>query len=145
MTEDTSARRAARRRRWSSVTAATIVAAAATVWILSGQFGSANAPTEPDLNAATGASVEAKPRELVAVRVRLQSAEQRESQIVIRGRTAASRSVEVRAETSGRVAEIVAERGARLSRGDVILRLAMDDRPAWLKEAKAQIVQRDVE
>ncbi len=139
-----SKRRFALRRSMSSVSLAAFIAAAAIVWVVSGQFGAANTANTPAGNGEPQAAAKKAPV-TAQVRVRVQSAEQRERRIVIRGRTAASRTVDLRAETMGRIVEIVAERGARLNAADVILRIAEDDRPARLKEAQARLRQRQVD
>jgi multidrug efflux system membrane fusion protein len=60
-------------------------------------------------------------------------------EIVVSARTEPNRSVELRAETEGRVVEIGAERGARVARGARIVGLDMRDRQARLEEARALI------
>jgi multidrug efflux system membrane fusion protein len=47
--------------------------------------------------------------------------------------------VQLRAETEGRVTEIKAKKGQRVSQGDVILVLALNDRRAKLEEAEAKV------
>ncbi len=120
-------------------------------WVLSGQLGelgladrSAGA-TGPET--ATSATTAAQPAAaaLPKVRVRRQTAEPRTAELVLRGRTAALRSVELRTETRGRVAEIRVEKGAEVEAGEVLLRLAADDRLARLRQAKALLAQRQIE
>jgi multidrug efflux system membrane fusion protein len=55
------------------------------------------------------------------------------------------RTVELRVETRGSVAEIMVEKGALVSEGDVILQLSQDDRLARLRQAKALLEQRQIE
>ena len=61
------------------------------------------------------------------------------------GKTAPARSVELAAETDGRVEYIGAARGASLQRGAVIARLDKRDREARLAQAEATVKQREVE
>ena len=80
-----------------------------------------------------------------AVRVRTQSAEEVMRTIVVNGKTAPARIVNLAAETDGRIEYIGAERGARLGRGDLIVRLDERDRSARLVQAEATLRQREVE
>jgi membrane fusion protein, multidrug efflux system len=65
--------------------------------------------------------------------------------VELQGQAAADRVATVRAETSGRVVELPVERGKRISEGDEIAVLAMNDRQARLAEAKALVAQRKSE
>lgn len=76
---------------------------------------------------------------LVRVQVRTQAAETVTRSISLYGQTAPIRSVDLNAETEGRVAQIAAERGERVSVGDVILRLDLRDRQARLEQARASV------
>lgn len=62
-----------------------------------------------------------------------------ESAIVLRGRSEASRSVEVRAETSGLVTSTPLPRGSRVAAGDVLCTLDPGTRAAVLAEARARL------
>jgi multidrug efflux system membrane fusion protein len=119
---------------------AVAVAVAAAGWLLSGQFERTDATAAPaDAPSTSAESV------LARVRVRDQTAEQRRIEIKLSGRTAANRLVEVSAQTRGTVAEILVEKGAAVSAGDVLLRLNTDDRDARLRQAKALLTQREIE
>jgi multidrug efflux system membrane fusion protein len=84
-------------------------------------------------------------RPLQQVQVRLQQAEPVERQITLYGRTAPARSVELKAETRGRVTAIGAARGEQVETGEVLLRLDERDRRARLAEAEATVHQREIE
>lgn len=79
---------------------------------------------------------------LLAVRVRESEADPVAREILMTGHTAPNRAVRVRAEVAGRVEAVLAERGRAVSRGDVILRLAEDDRGQRLEEARSRVEQR---
>ena len=64
-----------------------------------------------------------------------------ESAIVLRGRTAASRSVEVRAETSGTVVSQPLQRGSMIATGDVLCEIDPGPRVAMLTEADARVAE----
>jgi multidrug efflux system membrane fusion protein len=108
------------------------------LWLLSGQFGGDN---EQDHSIET--AVADKSRN--AVRVRTQSAEEVMRTIVVNGKTAPARIVNLAAETDGRIEHVGAERGASLERGNLIVRLDKRDRSARLAQAQATLKQREVE
>jgi multidrug efflux system membrane fusion protein len=120
------------------------------VYIASGAFGSAPDKQSPaaKAEAATAAEKEKKPgtaSEVPAVQVRLITAEARKQDHVVRGQTEALRKVIVRAETAGKVAAIRADRGTPVRAGDTICELAVDERSAMLKQARAVMKQRQLE
>ncbi len=114
------------------------IAIAVTLWLLSGQFGSDAAEIE-EVDAPVAATSKN------AVRVRTQSAEEVMRTIVVNGKTAPARIVNLAAETDGRIEYIGAERGASLRRGELIVRLDERDRAARLAQAQATVKQREVE
>ena len=122
-----------------------LIAAALAVlvggWIATGQIGT-NA-TGAEQATATAAEKTATPR--MTVRVADLIALPRMETVSITGRTEASRIVELRAETEGRIVELLARRGDAVTKGDVIARLRLDDRGAKLAEAKALLKQREIE
>jgi multidrug efflux system membrane fusion protein len=109
-----------------------------TLWLVSGTFGSGESET-------TSADVAQLVAPQSKVRVRTQSAEDIVRTIVVNGKTAPARVVELSAETDGRVEYIGAERGANVNRGDIIVKLDERDRSARLAQAKATLKQREVE
>ena len=134
----------------SSIAIAIFIALAASGWILSGQFGddannNAGAATAAQTNAQSEADAAPKPATLMQVRVRQSIAETMVNEIVVRGRTEASRQATMSAETSGPIATIDATEGAALKRGQVIGRISIDDRTAIRQEATAQVAQRELE
>jgi multidrug efflux system membrane fusion protein len=116
------------------------MAVAVALWLISGQFG--DSPELATTSVVTDASRKTSKN---AVRVRTQSAEKVMRTITVNGKTAPARTVELAAETDGRVEFIGAERGASLQRGDVIARLDERDRTARLAQAEATVKQREVE
>lgn len=113
---------------------------AVSLWLISGQFGDSTEVTTSSVITDAGRNVSKN-----AVRVRTQSAEKVMRTIIVNGKTAPARSVELAAETDGRVEYIGAARGASLQRGDVIARLDKRDREARLAQAEATVKQREVE
>ena len=116
------------------------IAVVVGLWLLSGQFGNDDVGTET----AASAAAEKRPTKS-SVRVRTQSAEEVQRTIVVNGKTAPARVVELAAETDGRVEYIGAERGSNVDRGKLIVRLDERDRSARLSQAQATVKQREVE
>ncbi|MBE0533454.1 MAG: efflux RND transporter periplasmic adaptor subunit [Rhodospirillales bacterium] len=113
------------------------VAALVSGWVLSGQIGSGRVVEEAVAPRAAIAE-----EVLPHVRVRALTAEDRVNELLLFGRSEAERSVDVMAETTGRVIERRVAKGDRVARGDVLVRIAIDDRNARLAEADAMVEQR---
>ena len=117
------------------------IAVLAAGWIASGQIGNqangAEQVTPPDTQET------AVPR--TSVRVADLVARPRMEIVSITGRTEASRSVDLRAETEGQIIELLARRGDVVAKKAIIARLRLDDRGAKLAEAKALLRQREIE
>lgn len=75
--------------------------------------------------------------ELPAVQVALVPEVQRPYAVLIRGRTEAARTVQVRSETAGIVAATPVREGAFVRRGQVLCRLSVDARSAAVDQARA--------
>ena len=122
----------------SWITSAGITIAIA-LWLASGHMGggtkSYGSEQNPQVTTAPIASV----------RVRHQFAEEFTRNIIVNGRTAPARIVELNAETDGRVIGIGVERGDRFDAGDVIVKLDQRDRRARLAQAEATVKQRELE
>ena len=63
----------------------------------------------------------------------------------VRGRTQAFRHVEIRAEQAGRIVSEPVMRGARVSEGDLLCEIAVDDRDSNLLEAQSRQEQAEFE
>ena len=112
----------------------------------SGQFGKDVDLVDQDLaSAPIAAGFIRKHDEPVRVRVTQRTAKLQTRNLILRGRTEANRWVDIKAETKGRVTEIIAKEGARVERGDLIVKLAMEDRRQKLTEAEARVRQRQLE
>ncbi len=105
------------------------------LWLASGMIGNGSG------NAAAPAADESGP-EPVSVEVRTSVAEPVTRNARLNGQTAPVRAVTLQARTAGRVSELVAARGDRVQDGDVLLRIALDDRVAQRAEARATVEQR---
>ena len=76
----------------------------------------------------------------VPVLVRESQAQSINNAVLLRGRTEAARSVEVRAETSGKVVSEPLRRGSYVNAGDVLCELDPGARAAQLAEAEARLL-----
>ncbi len=120
---------------------ASVLALAAAGWVISGQVGDRGGPKTGRKPPADLSLAETVP----TVRVRRQSAEPHTLEVILHGRTEATRKVDVKAETHGRIVELTVAKGDRVKAGDVIARLSPEDRPARLTEATALREQRRLE
>ena len=124
-----------------SILLAAACSVAAVLWVGSGQL----AGKQPDGSAARAEKAAAAKGEPRSVRVIRSAAAPREEIVRVLGHTEAKRKVELRVETAGRVVELPVERGRRVEEGQVIARLATDDRKARYDESLAMLKQRRIE
>jgi len=110
------------------------------LWLFSGQLGGHESAEESVAKVGAESAVTKS-----SVRVRTQTAEQVQRTIIINGKTAPARIVNLAAETDGRIESIGAKRGASIERGITIVRLDKRDREARLAQARATVKQREVE
>lgn len=123
-----------------SVVIAGGIALALVLWMVSGLLAPGGGGKEE------GGTASDSPRtEPVTVQVREQSAQTVTRYLINQGQTEADRLVTVKAQTAGRVAEVAAAEGSRVAAGDLLVRIAMDDRQARLREAEALVAQRESE
>lgn len=127
---------------------ALIIALTAAVWLLSPYAQDyLRAATGPEVSPTEDVSVpQSDPRDKpLRVRVRHSVAEPRVKSLMLTGQTEPSRSATLKAETAGRVVAVEAVEGAAVQQGDIVVRLAMNDRQARLDEADALLEQRRIE
>ena len=122
------------------------IAAAIVVWLLSGQIASGDPVRHPTL-AESNAETSARTQDEAPTRVRARviNASPQLQHVILRGKTESKRIVEVRSETDGRVIERPVERGAYVAEGELLCRLAMEDRGAALTEAHEAVNQARIE
>lgn len=124
-----------------SVILSICLAVIATLWVLSGSFSGGD-----DAEASTVSSLETQTTEgdanvLPAFKVKAQTriAQKMQDQIVLQGAIEAAREIEIRAETQGIIDKISIKKGDQLQAGQAILSLAINDKEALLKKAKAEL------
>ncbi len=114
-------------------------------WILSGQFSNDDPSIETASSTAESKQKAGVASELPKVRVRVSLAQTRINELVMLGKTEASRKVELKSETSGKIVSLMVKKGQRVKKGEVIVKLAMEDRRSQLTAAKALLRQREIE
>jgi multidrug efflux system membrane fusion protein len=119
---------------------AVAIGAALVLWMASGHDSGDRAAADAGRRIA-----QAEPAAIPTVEAQLVTAEPVTRSLAVYGRTAPARTVELKAETIGRVIEIGVARGARVPKGGVIVRLDDRDRAARLSEARAVVRQREVQ
>ncbi len=117
-----------------------LIAVGATAWVASGQFADSSTPAD---EAAEAQERPAAPPPMV--RVRQVTAEPMLSEITVQGRTLSDRTVTVKNEESGRVMEVLVDRGDIVSEGDLLIRLDPEDREVMVESARALVTQRELE
>ncbi len=115
------------------------IALAIGLWLTTGQLPSDKPDTDATITEPSGQKTRSN------VRTRTQTAESVTRMVVVNGNTAPARIVEINAETDGRVESTGIERGERLDKGEVIVRLDERDRQARLAQASATVKQRELE
>ncbi|QUJ70328.1 efflux RND transporter periplasmic adaptor subunit (plasmid) [Photobacterium sp. GJ3] len=115
------------------------------VWMLSGQSKTEDHTAQVAGASGAAATETAAQAPIPKVRITTFQAEQVYRSLTLYGKTEPSRQATVKAEVTGRVIEVVAQRGSFVQEGQIIALLAKDDRPEQLRRAKAQLKQRQIE
>ncbi|MDH5356970.1 MAG: efflux RND transporter periplasmic adaptor subunit, partial [Gammaproteobacteria bacterium] len=109
-----------------------------SAWLASGYLGSKEKKTAPQSTSLNRTLIQ-------KVRVRVPETTRVVQEIVLNGRTEASRAVTLRTEVDGRVVQVAATKGNVVGKGELILQLDKRDRQARLAEAHALLKQRELE
>jgi len=121
----------------ANVKIALVILVLIIIWFVSGLVTGNSEITPADDPAVAG--------ELTKVRVRWVEAEDYSRQISARGRTVPNRHVTLRAEVSGRVVAVPADKGQAVDEGDTICELAEEDREQRVLEAQAAVAQAEID
>ena len=123
----------------STYLTAIVIAMLIALWLLSGQINSdpaaANSTIAERNNQRLAQRADDAP---TRVRGRIIRASPQLRHLRIRGKTQNKRTVTVRAEIAGRIVERPVERGSRVSAGDLLCRISLEDRQASLVESQAR-------
>ncbi|MCI5059658.1 MAG: efflux RND transporter periplasmic adaptor subunit [Alphaproteobacteria bacterium] len=120
---------------------ALLISVLAVLWVLSGLNGSA----PPQENAPSSEQGELTQEDLVEVQVQNLSATEMTDSFTVTGRTRASRSVQIKSETSGQIASLLVEKGARVKKGQILAKLKIDERGSTVLEAEKLLSQRQIQ
>ena len=120
---------------------ASIFAALVLLWLASGLFSEPEAPV-PNLVDAMASMSDSSLPSVVIEEIRSESRTRRR---VLRGKTVSKQTASVSTEISGIVVSRPVERGTRVSKGQVLCEIAIDDRAALVTEAMANLVQAEIE
>lgn len=115
------------------------IALAVIAWMASGLLGGDEAAETAGLGAAADGA------DAFTVEVASVTAEPITRRVVAQGHVVPERAATLRARTAGQVEAVAATPGRRAAQGTVLLRLALDDREARLREAEALLAQREAE
>lgn len=121
-----------------SIISAVVIMLALSAWMLSGSGGKADASLQPAITA-----VAKKNKPLMKVTSRLSTAVELEQFVTVKGQVEPLRSVTIKAETQGRVVELPVNKGERVVGGQLLARLALNDRGARLTEANTMVGQKE--
>ena len=126
---------------------AAVIAIAFVAWLLSGFLtadkGVAEHPTLAQAKERAAAALD--DMSPTAVRGRVIHAVTLPERVKVRGRTEHKRTVRVSAETKGRIVERPVERGDQVATGDLLCRIAIEDRQARMTQAKEAVHQARIE
>lgn len=120
--------------------ASAIIGVVLAAWLASGAFVAPD--EEKDEKSPESA---AKQQELTKVRARQIRAEAYPMVVAATAQTEANRFVDLRAEVSGQVEALPVEEGSAVEKGDIICRLAVEDRVQRLAEAQAMVEQTQID
>lgn len=115
-----------------------------SIWMMSGEK-KAVSPAGSVLENVTASSAAEDAGKMPQVRVLRSHAVAVAADIAVNGQTEASRSVDILAETEGRVVEIPAARGARVEEGQIIARIELRDRKALAAKARQEVKRKEIE
>ena len=122
---------------------AVVFAMGAAAWVLSGNLGEDVPAAEGGAEPVPETVVEAPP--VTSVRVATSVATSHSLELTLTGQTAAERIVALSAQTRGRVESVEVRQGDFVEAGDLIARLAPDDRMARLEQARSSVRLREIE
>jgi len=125
---------------------ACVIGALVVIWLATGQLGD---PPEPPASSITESNrrVAALKEERPPTRVRVATihASEQSRVLTIRGRTQNKRSVVVQSQISGLVVNRPVERGDRVTEGDLLCHISIENRRARLLESQASAEQTRIE
>jgi multidrug efflux system membrane fusion protein len=127
-----------KRQYWISATLLLVLLA----WLGSGQLPDSNArQAEPPASTQPASSAQAR----MSVEAVRSTARPVVRKVVLQGQALPLRRAQIPAETAGRVAELLVDKGQRVEAGDLLARIAIDDRRARLAQAQALVARHEAD
>lgn len=112
---------------------------ALSAWMTSGMLNAQQ--KEPAAEPETKSEEEILPK----VRVKPVKLEQVTQLVVLYGRTEPGKSTTLKSEISGRITELMVEKGERVKKGQAIAKIDLNDRDKQLDHARAKLKQKQIE
>lgn len=116
---------------------ALLIALLASAWLASGLLTST-----PETARQQAARIDNKK---TLVKARYIDATDYQPEIVVRARTAARRSVVLKAELSGRVVKLAVAEGSLVAKGDLVCELATEDKALLVEQAESRLAEAQLE
>lgn len=122
---------------------AIFIAMAMMVWLFSGELTS-NVVIADDSMGQNESNLD-EPETIPLVRAIHSRAHLKQQLLEVSGQTRANRIVQVKAEVSGRVERVAAEKGSFVKTGDLLCKIAIDTRQGEYEKAKADLQSSQIE
>lgn len=122
-----------------------VISVLIVLWLVSGGLLQSDTTGSVDSTALAGSESAVADKPSFTVRARSISAEEYQTTLLVSGKTAANRQLEVRAEVDGRVVALPLEKGQQVAAGDVLCELAVEDRELRVNEAAAEVERAQLE
>jgi len=127
----------------SSYVISALIVVILALWLSTGEIVVGGQAPEP--GAMPGKQETSAEETPFRVLVKKLQAEQRVAVLAVRGRTAANKRVEVKAEVAGLVTELPRAKGSMVKKGETVCRIEEGVRPARVLQAKAQLAQAELD
>jgi len=110
-------------------------------------FWMASGPSSEDQKLAIKAEIPSHNEKQVTAQVKVETrfGKNIHKTLELYGRTEPDRVTTLKAEIDGKITEVLAKRGSKVSKGQVIAKIALNDLPAQLSRSNALLNQREVE
>jgi len=107
----------------------------------------ASGPTSAEQKSAMRAKLPSHDEKQVKAQVKVETlhGQNIHKTIELYGRTEPDRITTLKAEVRGKIVEVLAKRGSKVTKGQVIAKIAQNDLPAQLNRSQALLTQREVE
>lgn len=107
----------------------------------------ASGPSTAEQKSALQAKIPSHDEKLVIAKVKVETrlGQEIHKTIELYGRTEPNRVTTLKAEIRGKIVDVLAKRGSKVTKGQVIAKIALNDLPAQLTRSKALLTQREVE